>query len=819
MPVTPNATDTVSAAPRVFPPLPAFPPQTTAGRARPVRVCIASQEFIGPSRNGGIGTAYTSLARALADAGHEVTCLHVDGRHVAAEEMQQWIQTYKGYGVTLIPLPEIAKPALNGSQRFVKSFETFEWLRKNDRFDVIHFPECEAPGYHSLIAREQGLAFGRSAICVGLHSMNAWIKTASREYPTEVSDLGLDFMERQSVALADMVVSPSRYMLEWIAERGWQLPSKCYVQQYVLPQSARMAPPSAPEKAREITELVFFGRLETRKGAALFCDALDRLPADAAKKIQAVYFLGRERDVEGVPAREYLRRRAQHWTWKTEILSDRNQIQAVEFIQGPRRLAVMPSLDENFGLTILECLSAGVPLLASAVGGIPEVIAAEDVARVCFPPRANDLSRRLSDALMNGARPARAAVDAAENDRAWIQWHEGLAGETRAKRPASEPPAKPKVSLCLTTLNRPSLLRQAVASIQSSTYPNFEVVLVDDGSTQPEALAVLEELKPAFDQRGWRIVRQENRHLGAARNTAARNATGEYFLFIDDDNWAGAEEISTLVQAALRTGADIVGCGMNYFEGGEAPNAGTEIKRRSLPLGGAVAAGAFENCFGDANALVRRSCFESLGGFTEDYGVTHEDWEFHARAVLRGFKLTVVPEFLFWRRIHSDSMLQTSNQYPDYMRNIRPYVAAMPEALQPLVLFAQGQHMHLIQLAESGFTPTVMPLIIAWRSKLEAARLCVKEGEADAAVRLLIEAVKSVESSRNPHVILDALLNTGMEMRPLDSGRAARLLQLAADLAKAIHNNAAMQHAASLLNSLPGRHSAPKPAMERAGKP
>jgi hypothetical protein len=112
-----------------------------------------------------------------------------------------------------------------------------------------------------------------------------------------------------------------------------------------------------------------------------------------------------------------------------------------------------------------------------------------------------------------------------------------------------------------------------------------------------------------------------------------------------------------------------------------------------------------------------------------------------------------------------------------------------------------------------------MPLIIAWRSKLEAARLCVKEGETDAAVRLLIEAVKSVESSGNPHVILDALLNTGREMRPLDPGRAARLLQLAADLAKAIHNKAALQHAASLLNSLPGRHCAPTPTMERAGKP
>ncbi len=823
MPVTPDATDTASGAPRVFPSLPAFPPTTTPGKARPVRVCIASQEFAGPSRNGGIGTAYTSLARALADAGHEVTCLHVDGRHVAAEEMQQWIKTYKSHGITLTPLPEITKPVLNGSPRFVKSFETFQWLRKHDRFDVIHFPECEAPGYHTLAARQQGLAFGRSAICVGLHSMNAWVKTANREYLNEVSDLGLDFMERQSVALADMVVSPSRYLLEWIAARGWQLPSKCFVQQYVLSQSARMALPPAPEGAREINELVFFGRLETRKGVVLFCDALDRLPAAAAKKIQAVSFLGRDNAVDGVSGRDYVKNRAQRWPWKTEILSDRNQIQAVEYVRSPHRLAVMPSLLENSPNTVYECLGAQIAFVASRVGGIPELIAPEDAGRVCFEPDAPALSALLGKALTDGFRPARAAVDAAENERAWIRWHESLAEGTPAACHAAEPPRWPKVSLCLTTFNRPSLLRQAVASIQSSTYPNLEVVLVDDGSTEPEALAVLEELNPAFDRRGWRIVRQENRYLGAARNTAARHAAGDYFLFMDDDNWAEPGEISTLVKAALRTGADIITCGNNLFEGAEAPKIHAGADNRSLPLGGAAAVGAFENCFGDANALVRRSCFESLGGFTEDYGVTHEDWEFHARAVLQGFKLTVVPEFLFWYRVNPDSMLQTTNQYRNHLRSIRPYLEAVPRALQPLVLFAQGQYMHLTKLAEQGLAPCVTPLIIAWRSKLEAARMFAKEKQTDKAIHFLIEAVKSVESSRHPLVILDALLNVGSEMRALDPARAGCLLQLAADLAKAVKNKPAQQCALTLLAELnlaarPQAAKVPQARTEASGK-
>jgi GT2 family glycosyltransferase/glycosyltransferase involved in cell wall biosynthesis len=800
-----------SGAPLVFPSLPTFPSKTSSGHARPVRVCIASQEFVGPTRNGGIGTAYTSLARALAEAGHEVTCLYVDVQHTAAEEMQQWIKTYKSYGITLTLLPEITKPALVGPPHLVKSFETFQWLRTNDRFDVIHFPECLAPGYHTLVARQQGLAFSRSTICVGVHSMTAWVMAAGQEYLNDVSELGLDFMERQSVALADMVVSPSRYMLEWIAERGWQLPAKSFVQQYVLPQSARRALPTGAEGMREVNELVFFGRLETRKGVALFCDALDRLPAPAAGKIKAVSFLGREAVVEGVPARQYVKRRAQRWTWKTEIISDRNQIQAMEYLRRPHCLAVMPSLDENFGLTILECLATGVPLLASAVGGIPEVVAPQDVARVCFPPTANDLCQRLSDALINGARPAQAAVDTVENERAWIRWHENLAEGRPVESRAAEPPCWPKVSLCLTTFNRPSLLRQAVTSIRSLTYPNLEVVLVDDGSTQPEALAVLEELKPAFDQRGWRIVHQENRYLGAARNTAARHATGDFFLFMDDDNWAEADEISTLVKAALQTGADIVACGMNYFEGYEPPNTHAGAEKRYLPLGGSVAVGAFENCFGDANSLVRRSCFEHLGGFTEDYGVTGEDWEFHARAVLQGFKLTVVPEFLFWHRVNPDSRLHTSNHYLNNLRSMRPYVAAAPKAFQPLMQFVRAQHVRLSKLICSPAPALSIetPLIIAWRSKLEAARVFAREKRTDMAIRFLIEAVKSVENSRNPLIILDALLTVGAEMRALDAATAAHLLQLAATLADGVKNEAGRQAAANLLASLPDRPVVP----------
>ncbi len=477
----------------------------------------------------------------------------------------------------------------------------------------------------------------------------------------------------------------------------------------------------------------------------------------------------------------------------------------MEYLRQPNRLAVIPSLLENSPYTVLECLGARIAFLASRVGGIPELIAPEDAERVCFEPNARALSALLGRALTEGFRTARPAVDFGANEQAWIAWHEGLTMPAHPEaHPAADvdPPRWPKVSVCLTTFNRPALLRQAVASVSRLTYPNLEVVLVDDGSTQPEALAALDELQPEFARRNWHIVRQKNLYLGAARNTAARQASGDFLLFMDDDNYAEPNEVSVLVKAALRTGADIVACGMNYFEGHEAPEVKKAAQGRWLPLGGAATVGAFRNCFGDANALVRRPCFERVGGFTEDYGVTHEDWEFHARAVLAGFKLTVVPEFLFWYRVNPESMIRTANQYRNHMRSIRPYVEAAPEALKPLVYFAQGQEMRLRKtLGLSAFEAAETRLVVAWRSKFEAARLFLQEKQPETAKRLLLEAIKAVESSRQPVVVLEALLSVGQELRELDRARAEHLLGLARDLAKALKNEAAEQAAARLLGA------------------
>jgi len=293
-------------------------------------------------------------------------------------------------------------------------------------------------------------------------------------------------------------------------------------------------------------------------------------------------------------------------------------------------------------------------------------------------------------------------------EASWLELYRRLVVQGTADVVVSDISDAPRVSVCLVHFNRPRLLSFMIDSLYGQDYTNFEVILVDDGSTLPAATEYLDALEPVFACRGWRIVRQQNAYVGAARNNAAAHAGGEYLLFLDDDNVATEKLISTLAGVMQRRNVDILTCATNVFEGDGAPPENVATGTHWVPLGASVASGLFRNVFGDASALIRKSTFDRLGGFSEDYGLGHEDWEFYARAVLDGYQLEVVPEPLLFYRVRGDGMLLSGNTDASLARSLRPYLDAVPAALQPVLYLALGQE-HARHAAPAGmFSPTVL---------------------------------------------------------------------------------------------------------------
>src|SRR5437867_5073862 len=92
---------------------------------RSLRICIASFDFVGPIRNGGVGTAFTSLGEALAEAGHQVTFLYLSGEFCENGKLEDWISSYQRKGIRFVPMPSAIEPRIEAPFHMTKAYEAY----------------------------------------------------------------------------------------------------------------------------------------------------------------------------------------------------------------------------------------------------------------------------------------------------------------------------------------------------------------------------------------------------------------------------------------------------------------------------------------------------------------------------------------------------------------------------------------------------------------------------------------------------------------------------------------------------------------------
>lgn len=650
-------------------------------------ICIVTPDILGPVRNGGIGTACTFLAEELADAGHAVSILFtLCGTSRSANVA--WMARYQAKGINVTALDSWLsgdRPKISPTYPpLITAYAVHDWLAER-HFDIVFFMEWQGNGFYALQAKRAGLRFQDSFLVTNIHSPSLWHAVNNASFPSDVRSSLTYFMERKSVEWADAIVSPSSYMLDWVRRNNFKPPTRAYVLPNLIGHWPEIA--ERPHNRVVVEELVFFGRLEYRKGLVQFCDALDCLLALGTTP-RKVTFLGKFSYIGQEHSGSYIARRAFTWPFPIEIHARFDQDQALDYLRGPGRLPVMPSVADNSPYTVYECLVARLPFLARNVGGVAELVDRRDHLTCLFGDNPRTLAQHFVSVLAGGAVIPRLAFNVDKNRIAWLALIDDLAAGCRLSLRQAVP--TPKVSVCLTHYNRPKLLKQAVDSLLKQDYPNFEVILVDDGSPSKASLMMLDKLEPVFAKRSWRIVRQANGYLGKARNTAVRQSKGKFVLFMDDDNVALPNMISRFVQAAVSSGAELVTASFNVFSGERAPTARTRIIERFLPVGGIVSFSLVTNAIGDSNALMQRSLFNKLGGFSEDYGIGHEDFELYLRAVLAGANVCVVPEPLFWYRRNGVSMLSATHAAANRMRSFRPFLDTLPAPLAELAVLAHA---------------------------------------------------------------------------------------------------------------------------------
>lgn len=117
---------------------------------------------------------------------------------------------------------------------------------------------------------------------------------------------------------------------------------------------------------------------------------------------------------------------------------------------------------------------------------------------------------------------------------------------------------EPKISVIMLTYNREKLVSRAIESILRQSEPDFEFIIVDNGSSDRSG-AIADE----YAEKDGRIcvIHRERGNIGSGRNTGLDAARGKYVAFIDDDDWAEADFLEFLYELAIENDADVSICG------------------------------------------------------------------------------------------------------------------------------------------------------------------------------------------------------------------------------------------------------------------
>lgn len=140
----------------------------------------------------------------------------------------------------------------------------------------------------------------------------------------------------------------------------------------------------------------------------------------------------------------------------------------------------------------------------------------------------------------------------------------------------------PKVSVVMPVYNVAPFLRQCINSVLAQTLTDFELILVDDGSTD-ESLSIIKEYA-VLDAR-ISYATQENMYAGVARNTGLGMASGEYLLFLDPDDFFAPTLLEDLYNKAESDEADVVLCDGRYYDNvtKKSTNARLLLQRYNIP--------------------------------------------------------------------------------------------------------------------------------------------------------------------------------------------------------------------------------------------
>ncbi|SRR6266550_51023 len=238
----------------------------------------------------------------------------------------------------------------------------------------------------------------------------------------------------------------------------------------------------------------------------------------------------------------------------------------------------------------------------------------------------------------------------------------------------------PAVSVVIPAHNAAPWLGDTLRSVLAQTYRDFEVIVVNDGSTDQTGKVI------ASFRRNVRCVEQSNHGLPAARNTGIRNASGDWIALLDADDLWLPEKLARQMSLVNEHGLKWVYCDAYMFDDATGITTSTFSAGRRLPDGDVLRPLFLRNFIGTPTTVIRRDVFDDVGMLDETLVPCGEDWDLWLRIAAR-YPVGVVRLPLARYRVRRGSMSGVLNYevgFQRFLTVIERAAAQHPERLGPL---------------------------------------------------------------------------------------------------------------------------------------
>ena len=199
-----------------------------------------------------------------------------------------------------------------------------------------------------------------------------------------------------------------------------------------------------------------------------------------------------------------------------------------------------------------------------------------------------------------------------------------------------------KVSIIIPCYNSGKILDRAVSSVQNQTWKNCEVIIVNDGSNDKVTLNLLSKMK------GVKVLNQSNQGLSSARNKGIENATGNFVLFLDSDDYVRSDAVEIMINKVKNFEFSYAFCDIQL----RGKKTGNRIKYYNF----------FEQLFINHIPyfiLIKKDIIKQIGAYDTNMKYGYEDWELNIRLAKNGFFPIRVEETLFFYNVSSNGMLNS----------------------------------------------------------------------------------------------------------------------------------------------------------------